>query len=103
MALTISTKLKLLNGIGEFEKGDFAHRFAEREVFKQTDTEKAATVKAWVEAGVSLKSALTRAGWRTQDIEDNEANLKTQRAAQAASLADALLNEQRNFDQEVTQ
>lgn len=59
----------------------------------------AQTRKANVDAGVPLATQLRREGWAPQDLAQLEADKRAEAAQQQASLATALLNAQRGFDQ----
>ena len=91
----------LFEGLGEYAEGDFDHGFAERPVLKLSDGERAALVKAWVSAGVALRTALRRVGWSADDIAGMDEDKQTEKALNA-TFADAMLESERTqFDQGV--
>lgn len=100
MALTIGKELGMggFGDIGSFENGDFEHSFAPRPVISPSDDDKAETAKKWVDAGLAVSEALKRVGLSQKQIDDNTNALRAQQASNAAGLAEALLNNQRNFD-----
>lgn len=72
MALTIGQNAGLpqFRGIGSYDNGDFEHTFADREVIPISDVEEAQAVQTLVTAGVPLRTALRRAGWPDEQIDD---------------------------------
>jgi hypothetical protein len=53
-----------------------------------------------VRAGVPLVTALRREGWTDQEIADMQKEMEAEQAASSASLAEALVRQQRQFDQD---
>jgi hypothetical protein len=72
MALTIAGihGLEGFKGLGDFQKGDLVHTFAERDVIPPSAKERAETVKSQVDAGIPLISALTQNGFSEAQIQD---------------------------------
>lgn len=67
--------------LGSYFDGSLRHSIKDRPVFAvepldliAEDKAEAEAVKAWVDAGVSKKTALKRAGWSEEDIEEELAN-----------------------------
>jgi hypothetical protein len=99
MMLTIGVNAGLFPAnIGKYENGDFDHRFANRDVFPLSDIDVAEVVKADVDAGIPLVTSLRKRGWSEADIKEMEKDKAKEKKANAASLGQALLNAQRNFD-----
>ena len=99
MALTIGQNAAIWEGMGSYESGDFDHKFAPRATIPLPEAAKAELVTKWVQAGVSLTTALRRVGWSEDDLvklrEDQEADREAER-----NFADAVLNRaQQDFDQ----
>ncbi|HEY3310566.1 MAG TPA: hypothetical protein VGK00_02895 [Anaerolineales bacterium] len=70
MALTMGVNAGIFKRIGIYERGDFEHEFAEREVIPFTVQESADTLATEVTAGVPLALAAKRRGWNQSDIEE---------------------------------
>lgn len=69
MALQIGQYLGLFSGIGDYEAGDFKHQFKAREIIPASVLEKAETLKALKDAGVTGEGALKAAGFTDEEIE----------------------------------
>jgi hypothetical protein len=76
MALTIAGvhNLESFRDLGSFEKGDFQHTFAERDVIPMSAKEKAELVKADADAGMPLLFSMKRHGFSEEEIEEVKAS-----------------------------
>jgi hypothetical protein len=72
MALTLGVNAGLFKRIGVYERGDFEHNFAEREVIPFTVQEAADTLSTEVSAGVPLSLAAKRRGWSEEEVKELE-------------------------------
>jgi hypothetical protein len=68
MALTMGVNAGLFRRIGVYERGDFEHTFAEREVIPFSTQEQAETLKTEVDAGIPLVTAARRRGWTEAEL-----------------------------------
>ena len=104
MALTLGKNAVLegFDNVGEFDAGDFEHTFQKRDVFTLTEAEVYEIVQAKINAGIPLVTALKEAGWSDKRIADMLAEKEKEQAATQATLAAALVNAQRQFDQNLT-
>jgi len=81
MALTMGVNAGLFKGrhIGTYERGDFTHAFAGREVIPYSVQEEADTIASEVGAGVPLVTAARRHGWTEAELklmeEDQNSNV----------------------------
>lgn len=92
MALTIGQVNGLFDdGIGNYDAGDFEHTFMPRPLLVNKDSaEDAATVGAWVQAGVPLRTALRQVGWDDEAMAEMEREQQAQQEQQS-SYADAVM------------
>jgi hypothetical protein len=99
MALTIAQNADIFEGLGSYENGDFDHMFAPRATIPLPEAAKAELVGKWVQAGVSLTTALRRVGWSEDDLVNLRKDQESDREAER-NFADAVLNRaQQDFDQ----
>jgi len=103
MALTIG-QLRNLPGfesktIGTYEVGDFAHSFLEREVIPISKKERAETVKAFVDAGMSRGFGMKQAGFSETEIEDDSKVAEEEKKAEQQLFGTLVLDSMRNRDQ----
>ena len=100
MALTMGAAAQLpeFAGIGSYEAGDFEHSFAEREVIPVSETERAETVKALVDASMPLTTAMRRAGYSEAEIVQMQQDKQTDAASSQAALGTSLTAAMRQFD-----
>jgi hypothetical protein len=99
MMLTMGVNAGLFSSnIGSYEAGDFEHRFAERDVFPLSDMDVAEVVKADVDAGIPLVTSLRWRGRSEEELEQMAKDKKAQQEEEAATLGQAMLKAQRNFD-----
>jgi hypothetical protein len=70
MALSIGCMAGLFGrrSLGTYERGDFDHAFAEREVIPYSEQEKADTIGAEVAAGIPLVTSARRQGWTEAEL-----------------------------------
>lgn len=92
MALTIGKNAGLFGDIGDYEKGDFAHTFAERDVIPIDTQETAETITAEKSAGFALPFSMRRHGFSEAEIEQNAADLQAERDAQQQGLGNAIMD-----------
>jgi len=104
MALTIAGihGLEGFKDLGNFDKGDLAHSFADREVIKLDKKERAENVKADVESGMALEFAMKQNGYTDDEIAANRTALAEQKKGEADVLGKLVLDAMRNRDQGVT-
>ena len=103
MALTIG-QLHNLPGfdtatIGTYEAGDFIHSFQERDVIPLSKKERADTVKAYIDTGLSLEFALKQNGFSEDEIADNQKLLEEQKKQEQQLLGTIVLDAMRGRDQ----
>jgi hypothetical protein len=98
MALTIGQNLSLFSDVGSYENGDFDHTFAERDIIPLSELEKAETTRAYSQGGVPTATAARWAGKSDEDIEAMETDRQRESQQRANSLAQALIDQQRQFD-----
>ena len=103
MALTIG-QMRNLPGfeaatIGTYETGDFNHSFQERDVIPLSKKERAETVKAYIDTGMSLKFALKQNGFSDEEIKDNQTLLEEQKKEEERLLGNLVLDAMRGRDQ----
>jgi hypothetical protein len=99
MALTIGSNTGLFGDIGSYEAGDFEHSFVARPVLPLSRAEEATTVKAFVDAGLPLRTALREAGWSTERVERALEEKREAAAEEQSELGEALMRSLREFDQ----
>lgn len=95
MALTLGQNLKIdgfeASAIGTYEKGDFDHSFAEREVIPLTATDRGETVETYARAGVPLGEALARYGrWTRGDVNRIIDSITSKSAEEIQAQRDAI-------------
>ena len=78
MALTMGVNAGLFRRIGTYERGDFEHTFAEREVIPFSTQEQAETLKTEVDAGIPLVTAARRRGWADAELKVLELDQKNE-------------------------
>lgn len=98
MALTIGNEAGIFNDIGTFENGDFDHSFVERPIIRTTELDRAEVGKAYRELGLAIRTALQRAGWEDEKIDEAIAALDEEKEQDRANLAAATLEAARRFD-----
>jgi hypothetical protein len=98
MALTMGAAAGLFKDIGTYDNGDFDHSFVERPIIRSTELDKAEIVKAYRETGLALETALARAGWSRDDIDEALAAVAKERSADQEALAAATLEAARRMD-----
>lgn len=71
MALSIGKFLGIpgFTEIGEFDKGELDHTFAERDVIPLTEEDRADAAKVWIETGMDRDDAYKRVGMTDDEIE----------------------------------
>lgn len=99
MALTIGQATGVWSGLGTYENGDFDHSFKERQILTLPELEKANITQIYVTAGAPITTAVRRAGWSEQEVNDMEGERQQEQLNQASGLGTALLNAQTAFDQ----
>lgn len=100
MALTMGAAAGLPEfvGVGSYEDGDFEHTFKAREVIPVSETERAETVKALVDAGMPLSTAMRRAGYSEAEIEQMRKDREADASSSQAALGSSLVAAMRQFD-----
>jgi len=101
MALTIGANMGLEGfNVGSYEAGDLEHSFAERAVIESEPDERADTLQKYRGAGLALTTAMRLTGFSEEEIVRAQTDLQMEQAQATTSLASALLEQQRRFDQE---
>jgi hypothetical protein len=102
MALTMGGigRLEGFQALGKFEAGDFEHSFQSRDVIPMDEWERAEVFGKYVQAGMGMTTAMRRAGFGDDEILQAQADKQLEVAQAQSSLALALLEQQRGFDQE---
>jgi hypothetical protein len=88
MALTMGVNAGLFRRIGTYERGDFEHTFAEREVIPFSTQEQAETLKTEVDAGIPLVTAARRRGWTEAELKQMATDFAAGAQDRTADLAD---------------
>ena len=99
MALTIGIAMGVWRGLGSWEAGDFAHTFAERDVIQLGEFDRAQIYGEYKRSGMDDVTAMGRAGFSETEIDQAVENQQAAVARAQSSLAQALLEQQRQFDQ----
>lgn len=93
MCLTLGS-INGLFSVGSYENGDFDHSIQCPEMFETTLAEKAANVKAFVESGMALATAMRLSGYSEQEVlaATSEKQLQDEKTSEldAKSLADTM-------------
>ena len=93
MALTIGKNLRLWEkDPGNYEAGDFEHTFEKRPIMPMSHTEKMEVIKSSVDSGIPLVTAVRRAGWSEEEIEQLQTDLDEAKESEKTSLASALMS-----------
>jgi hypothetical protein len=91
MALTIGAFMNIFSGVGNYENGDFDHSIHMQEPFPVSIDEQAMTVKTFVDAGLSVDSAMKLSGFSQEEIDGVMENKAKADASSKNDLASALM------------
>lgn len=99
MALTIAQNAGLFSNLGDYENGDFDHKFAARDIIPISNAEKYETAKTAVDSGIPLKTALRREGWSDDDLKQLDEDQEEESKKNQETFAQTALEAARRFDQ----